>query len=292
LLLDGGNDDLPEGWGLPDGDDKDGVDMEITFTPGLSEAKDGHETTLEKYQRKLKEKKKKRKNQGKQEVVEDSKEPVHDDDFFDGGSGEELEVELGAGRAHKADDMKDRIKSERGRADLGLLSRPLATPEELALIVASDNPNKEPKHFDLKSVLKSERKSKGKRKKNDKYEESNETQEDFVMDVKDERFKVLYEDHTFAVDPTSPQCVHMFTTFKCLHTQNLYYTSFRKTKGMAALLKERSKWQKELRDDGTNTVPTKTSATDLGVNLKSLVESVKRKTANLEHSGAGKRRKL
>ena len=51
---------MPEGWGTGAGEDGASVDMEITFTPGLSAGTgDQDETTLEKYQRKMKEKKKK-----------------------------------------------------------------------------------------------------------------------------------------------------------------------------------------------------------------------------------------
>ena len=71
LLLGGNDDQLPEGWGKDSKDDED-VDMEITFTPGLAESKAGDETTLEKYQRKMKEKRKKRKEEVKEkEKVED-----------------------------------------------------------------------------------------------------------------------------------------------------------------------------------------------------------------------------
>ena len=64
LLLSGNDENLPEGWG---GTSRDKAgEMEITFTPGLSEnPKEGtkkgdekeFETTLERYQRKEKEKK-------------------------------------------------------------------------------------------------------------------------------------------------------------------------------------------------------------------------------------------
>jgi len=233
LLLDGGNDNLPEGWGRHNGDDEDDVDMEITFTPGLNEAKDGHETTLEKYQRKLKEKQKKRKDQAKDKVAEKIKKPGDEDDFFDDGSGEEVEMESGVGRSHKDDN--NRTNSE-GR--IGPSSRPIATPEELALIVASDNPNKEPKHFDLKSVLKSEKKLKGKRKKSKKEaEEDHEIQEDFVIDVKDERFTVLHEDHTFAIDPSSPQCVDCVHPFEYSYSKTTFTTALERQRAWRPYLK-------------------------------------------------------
>jgi hypothetical protein len=70
--------------------------MEITFTPGLTEKKGEDETTLEKYQRKLKEKRKKRKEEAretaKEKEVQMKKKPKQPlDDFFDADSESEEE---------------------------------------------------------------------------------------------------------------------------------------------------------------------------------------------------------
>jgi len=79
LLLTGGGDELPEGWDRGQEEDEGDVDMEITFTPGLIESKAAaDETTLDKYQRKMREKRKKKKT----EVVEKGGEA---DEFFDAG---------------------------------------------------------------------------------------------------------------------------------------------------------------------------------------------------------------
>jgi len=230
--------------------------MEITFTPGLSESKGKEgkeETTLEKYQRKMKEKKKRRKEEGKE------KEKVQkgiEDDFF------------------AADESTD---DENGGEDdnEGSPSREThSTAEELALLAASDNPSGEPKHFDMKAVLKAE-KSKGKRRNRVRVKKGEvqdfELQEDFSIDVKDERFKALHEDHTFAIDPSNPH--------------------FKKTKGMSALLEERAKRQREKRLDSGITAPASESNSISQSNLKNLVESVKRKSTAAE-GGFGKRRKL
>jgi hypothetical protein len=176
LLLGGNEDEMPEGWGA-DEENLGDVDMEITFTPALSKkVGEGDETTLERYQRKVREKRKKRKD----EMVkgEEGK-----DEFFE-ASGE---------------DEKKRDRKE-------------ATAAELALLVASDKPTDEPKHFNIRSVIKSERskKRKGKGKKRMDKEDEDEAQESFVMNVKDERFKALFEDHQFAVDPSNPQYVFSF----------------------------------------------------------------------------------
>ena len=195
LLLAGDDHELPEGWGTGEETQPRDVDMEITFTPGLSDLKDveKEETTLEKYERKMKEKRKRRKNEQKEKPVVVKNQGMEigaDDDFFDAGGDEQ----------HNTVERSKRAKSKK------------TTAEQLALLVASDNPNDEPKHFNMKSVLKAENKSKGKGKKSKKKGDldDNEIQEDFAIDINDDRFKALHEDHTFAIDPSNPQCVSAY----------------------------------------------------------------------------------
>ncbi|KAF9822120.1 hypothetical protein IEO21_00114 [Rhodonia placenta] len=255
-LLLGGGDDLPEGWGQSKGEgDEDDIDMEITFTPGLSNANEGREeTTLEKYQRKMKEKKKKRKEEVKERDADEQadKETGARDDFFAGGSEDE-----GAESGVHGEGEKE--------------ERHISTAEELALLAASDNVDGEAKHFNMKAVLKAEKKQKLKKKRGKKaaLEEENELQEDFNIDLKDERFKAVHDDHAFAIDPSNPR--------------------FKKTKSMAALLGERSKRQKE-KTGADVPVTAKRQDTAGKDSLKSLVESVKRKSAAAEQQ-PGKRRK-
>ncbi|KAF8905527.1 hypothetical protein CPB84DRAFT_1844934 [Gymnopilus junonius] len=264
LLLGGNQEAMPEGWG--DDDNAEDVDMEITFTPGLSDKKSPEdETTLERYQRKMKEKKKKR----KEEVKEVVKEKKQEDEFFEPDSEGETE------RADKGKSQKDRTqKSRNAEPDQESPSRTKATAEELALLVTSDNHTAEPKHFNLKSVIKAEKQKKRKKGKKGKAEDDNEAQEDFVMDVKDERFKALFENHQFAIDPTNPQ--------------------FKKTKAMTTLLEERQKRIREQRGsrDGVVSKIAKSITGNSANGLQSLVESVKRKSANIDTPGQGKRRKL
>jgi hypothetical protein len=202
LLLGGGNEDLPEGWGRENqkGDD---VDMEITFTPGLSEAKgDQDETTLEKYQRKMREKRKKRK-EGKGKAAEQGgKDAGAEDDFFDVESGDDSKNNP-EGQSRKE---KKRKATKDGDPSPNAIAKSPATPKELELLIAADNPNAEPKHFNMKSILKAEKSLKRKGKKGKKaVENDNEIQEDFAINVEDERFKALHENHTFAIDPSNPQ---------------------------------------------------------------------------------------
>jgi len=150
---------------------------------------------------------------------------------------------------------------------------------ELALLARSDNPHGVPAHFDMKAVLKAEKrankmKSRHKSKKRDKNDVDDgpgETQDDFVIDVHDTRFTAIHEDHQFAIDPT--------------HSQ------FKKTKSMATLLNERSKRQKSKpHSDYSGRSQGSTLQNSRG--LQSLVESVKRKSSAVDHGGLGKRRKL
>ncbi|KAH9081903.1 hypothetical protein EDB83DRAFT_2503096 [Lactarius deliciosus] len=254
LLLEGSNHDLPEGWAgskLNDlGDDGD-VDMEVTFRPALTGGKDEDETTLGRYQRKMREKRKKR----RKDLQEGIEGEPSTDDFFTRGEGEE--------------DSDSVPRSARGKVKGGKRSesRSFSTKEELSLLVAPDRLDSEPKHFDMAAVIKAEKgarkKHKGRKKKNDNDE--NEVQDNFVIDVKDERFTALHEDHAFAIDPSHP--------------------NFKKTKSMSALLEERSK---------RKTPGDQARAASQGVTrqtLSSLVESVKRKGVTVGDSGT-KRRKL
>lgn len=194
LLLGGGN-DLPEGWNDGEGRDEGGrdVDMEVTFTPGLSSLKeDKDETTLEKYQRKLRDKRKKKKEQS--EKPADNEKDTVEDDFFAAASDDE-ENRL-ASSIKKSGKEKKLVKESK--------PKDIATEEDLSRLVASSAT--EPRHFNLKSVIKAE-KLKGKKlrkgKKN-KLDEA-ELQEDFSINVDDDRFTAVHDDNDFAIDPSNPQ---------------------------------------------------------------------------------------
>ncbi|KAH9950404.1 hypothetical protein B0H21DRAFT_533803 [Amylocystis lapponica] len=277
LLLSGGDDDqMPEGWSKGHDDGDGDVDMEITFMPGLSGAKDvdHDETTLEKYQRKMKEKKKRRKEETKEKEKPDGSSAV--DDFFATASGgESVDVEDGEeeeAQASRSKRDKRQAKRKGKDNDADPPTRTESTAEELALLAASDNVNGEPNHFNMKAVLKAEKK-RGKKKKGKTVDDGdNELQEDFAINVKDERFKAVHDDHAFAIDPSNPH--------------------FKKTKSMSALLEERSKRQKK-HSGPKDPVATQSGESIASGSLKSLVESVKRKSAAAaEQPRMGKRRKV
>ncbi|GJE99497.1 hypothetical protein PsYK624_157610 [Phanerochaete sordida] len=281
LLLGGGDDTLPEGWNNGASDDEGDVDMEVTFTPALSEQKNEEDlTTIEKYARKMKEKKKRKEEvkaaREEKDEPKKGKSKALDDDFFAADSsdegGDESDPEPKKGKKGKKE------KGKKARKDAEDEPEPQdkkvkSTAEELALVAISDNPSAEPKHFDMKAVLKAE-KAKGKKRKGKKRDAGAdaepELQEDFAIDVADARFAAVHEDHTFAIDPSNPH--------------------FKKTKSMAALLDERAKRQRGQRD-GRDAPAQKTDDAPSGRGLQSLVESVKRKSAAAQ-GGVGKRRKV
>lgn len=205
LLLDGNDHALPEGWNNED--DRD-LDMEITFTPGLSEQKgDEDETTVEKYKRKMREKRKKdkevrtEKKKAKEGHKAAKKSENQDDEFFNFGSDSEAVAEETASVSDTA-------------ANHRIPSTTKATAGELALDTTSGNTTgPEPKHFNIKTILKAEKGKKRKkgRGKEHRKDEENELQEEFKIDVQDGRFKALHEDHQFAIDPTNPQCVVLYS---------------------------------------------------------------------------------
>ena len=153
---------------------------------------------------------------GKEEKEGKKKKGV-DDDFFAQDSDEDEE---GEDRKSKKERSKSKNGKKGGRdetengsdSETEIDSRRPATEAELELLVAPDDTQDSGgihNHFDMKSIIKAE-KTKGKskkfkNKKRNKQGEEEELQEDFQIDVKDDRFKALHEDHTFAIDPSNPQ---------------------------------------------------------------------------------------
>ncbi|WOO76625.1 Pre-rRNA-processing protein esf1 [Vanrija pseudolonga] len=163
-------------------------DVEITFRPGLSVAKAAEPetddmTTLEKYQRRMKEKKAKKKEELELKRAEkegrDGKkvERKAADDFFgDDDSGAEDEPAVGKARS--------------------------PDPEDLGLV---DDPTH---HFSLKDHLAAEKDAGKKKRKRNKKKAAREVElgpEGFKVDVADPRFSAMYDEASFALDPTHPK---------------------------------------------------------------------------------------
>ncbi|TXT15582.1 hypothetical protein VHUM_00085 [Vanrija humicola] len=167
----------------------DADDVEITFRPGLSVAKAAEPetddmTTLEKYQRRMKEKKARKKEElelrraekeGRDGKTETKKAK---DDFFGDDSGGE--------------DGEDGEPAEHNRSptpDIGLVDDPTH-------------------HFSLKDHLAAEKDAGKKKRKRSKKKAAREVElgpEGFTVDVADPRFAAMYDEASFALDPTHPK---------------------------------------------------------------------------------------
>lgn len=182
-----------------EGEDEE-VDMEITFDPGLSEGvektEEHEETTIEKVARKEKERRKARKQKLKELKNNAQKE------------------------------KKDKLKSLKGKKHNDSTEGDASTAKskaELELLMMDDEDDTETginkkAHFNMKEILRSEKE----KSKKGKYQDKRRIVEDnFKPDLNDPRFKEVFEDHDFAIDPSRPE--------------------FKETPAMKEILKERSK---------------------------------------------------
>lgn len=198
-------------------------DMEITFAPALNEKaeeSEGEENTIEKYKRKEKERKMRKKAA---KAAEDEEEPNEkeeagfDDTFFEedanmmaafeahgeGASSDAAEVSAPSKKSKKAAKAeKDALRADEERKKA-----------ELELLVDDDSAGEGPgKHFDMTDIMRAEKdersgkKSRSARRKMAKAAAKNgPVQDAFAIDVKDDRFSNLHQDHQFALDPSNPR---------------------------------------------------------------------------------------
>ncbi|KAL2121144.1 hypothetical protein VTJ04DRAFT_5171 [Mycothermus thermophilus] len=249
-------------------------EMEITFTPALSgkpEKKEEEETTIEKYKRKERERKERRKakalakKQGLDpdavlEQQDQAQEPVEDLGFDDPFFTTEP-VKPSKSALRKEERMRKRAAREKEEAENA------AQKAQLELLMADENGGADHlDHFDMREIAKAE-KLKGKKKKKGKkglQEDRGGLQQDFQMDVNDPRFKAVFENHEFAIDPSNPK--------------------FKATEGMKKVLEEGRKKRKagagddspDAKRERRDSKKAKPDDGDFG-ELASLVESVKKK---------------
>ncbi|KAJ1986053.1 pre-rRNA-processing protein esf1 [Coemansia spiralis] len=223
-------------------------DMEITFTPGLSEAASArldadraledeaegraNETTIERFRRVKKERRdrwkemQKSKKSGKSKRVDDDNlisdselDPKVAGDSFFTYSDAEHDAEPASGAASvmsKSNKKKGTRESKYERKQ-----RIEAEAKERAqLELLLDGAEAGRKHFDISEIIKAE-KNKGKKGKHGKKVD---IQDDFKLNPSDPRFSALFESHSFAIDPNNP--------------------NFKKTKAMKDLLNESRKRRK------------------------------------------------
>lgn len=264
--------------------DEDEGDMEITFTPGLSEAagalvkekesENKEETTIEKYVRKQKEKRQKKK-EAKQSTKKADEESDLDDetanDPFFKEAMEEMEEE-GFGKT----ETKKEKKNKKKRASKQEREEKARERAELELLMDDDGKSE---GFNMKDVLKREKLEKKKKGKKSKLAEMGE--DDFEIDVNDPRFSAVQESHHFAIDPTNPQ----FKKTKSM--QKLISARQNKLKETSETVKD--EWKKENKPNNSNTTSTESSQPKSS--LQQLVASVKRKSTANKQSGARKNAK-
>lgn len=145
-----------------------------------------------------------------------------DDDFFaddgrdpfatlDAGEDSGDEIGVSSKKKGKKVDKGKMSKAERRRAKEAEEETNKQAQAELALLVDSDKEDDGSKHFDMRTILKAEKNAGKKARKGKKgkkaAEEEKPAEDNFKIDLKDDRFKSLHEDYDFAIDPTSNRCV-------------------------------------------------------------------------------------
>ncbi|KAM3489688.1 hypothetical protein MY3957_007031 [Beauveria namnaoensis] len=218
-------------------------EMQITFTPALSEVKatksaeDGEETTIEKYKRKERERKERKREAARARRAGANGETAaagSDDD--EGGAtmtfnnndngGEDLGFNdpFFTSEAPAAASKSSIRKAERLQKREARLAASAADAEErahLSKVMAEDDAEggataAHLDHFDMKEILRAEKqqrkkaKAKGKAKKAaaaalEEKGGAAELQGDFEMDVEDARFQAVFNSHEYAIDPSHPK---------------------------------------------------------------------------------------
>ncbi|KAF2148928.1 hypothetical protein K461DRAFT_231927, partial [Myriangium duriaei CBS 260.36] len=221
-------------------------DMQVTFTSGLSSAREGgvfenspprDETTRERYVRKEKERKARRREKAKSKrdgteekegeesgsdvgAASSAEDKGFDDPFFNEDA--EAPSKSKKEKLRKADRLAKR-DAKRAEAE-----RKAGEKAELQALMDEEG-GEGMAHFDMKAEAKAAKLArKGKKKKKGKVEEESVAPE--PIETADPRFARLYESHEFAIDPTNPR--------------------FSKTPGMQSLMEEGRKRRRNAVEDG------------------------------------------
>ena len=214
-------------------------EVEITFTPGLSEAanemmkneEDGNETTIESYLRKKKEKRLAKKAEKKAKKAA----TTADEDKQDKPVGKYAQTYSDDDDVHMADDpyfanalneLSDdeaatavgKPKPANKQAAKKLSAEEMAEQEreraELDLLMLDDgngiSKDGNERHFNMKDIIKAEKMAGGKKKHRGKKRKAQDMSlgtGDFRVDVDDPRFAAIYKDPQFAIDPSNPKFI-------------------------------------------------------------------------------------
>ncbi|KAI0098124.1 hypothetical protein F4776DRAFT_650826 [Hypoxylon sp. NC0597] len=212
-------------------------DMQVTFTAALMDGKDrkkkepdAEETTIEKYKRKERERKARKKekalakrNGESNEADDDNAGEPQDDLGFDDPFFTTEEPVKKSKHAEKKEERRRRREEKEAEA-----AENAAQKAQLERLMADDSKEaaEHLDHFDMNEITRAEKQRSKKHKKKGKkdVEDHGGLQEGFEMDVKDDRFKAVFDSHEFAIDPSNPK--------------------FKATQGMKQLLEERRKKRK------------------------------------------------
>lgn len=281
------------------------VEMEVTWEPGLKQTtekllkkkeEEKDSTTWEKYLMKKKEKKQKKREEKKMKSKEDKQESqtkgklnkidkeadiddgeaaFSDDDLPGGVDMSEFTDELGGdtkakkGKKKKKKKVVEKLTEEEKKEK--------ATQEAELSLLMMDEKEDDRRHFNLKDLVEentTKKKKKKKFKKKDLLKDKVKSEDDFKVNVEDERFTAMYSSHMYNLDPTAPE--------------------YKRTKGMEAIVNEKLKRSKHHRDQsgssrkrdnqGDVTEPPSKVKRDSNhgqeASLQSLIKSVKTKTQN------------
>lgn len=265
-------------------------EMQITFTPALSgkaaakEVQD--ETTIEKYARKERERKEQKREKARArregrdpdaapgapepQTAEAGEDLGFDDPFFTTENPDKAATKSSIRKEERLKKRQAREAEEKQKSAERAKLELLMEDDADATAASAGGGTKGMSHFDMSEILKDEKrkgkKLKGKKAKQqaakDAENSKNLLQEGFEMDVDDERFKAVFEDHEYAIDPSNPK--------------------FKATSGMKKLLeKGRSKRRRTdegVADDGPSKGSKKAKGAAGSGDLAGLVESVKRKS--------------
>ncbi|XP_070408773.1 ESF1 homolog isoform X3 [Nothobranchius furzeri] len=255
-----------------------GMEMEITWVPGLKETTEklvkkkleatDKLTPWEGFLQKKKEKKKQKSSERKQEAADDEfsdDELPPDVDLRDPFFTEELSAS--GDRTDVKKKRKDKKKKrEEAEEDEELEKR----KAEMALLMEDDVDETKHKHFNYEKIVEQQNLSKKKRKKLLKKGEEL-LEDDFQVDVKDPRFQAVFTSHLFNLDPSHP--------------------SFRKTKATQSILEEK---QRRRQEEATPTQINQQEAAEtkqgddsarktvMDPSLSLLVKSIKTKTEQFQ----------
>ncbi|KAK9776774.1 putative NUC153 domain-containing protein [Seiridium cardinale] len=196
-------------------------EMEMTFTlddeDGAAKKQaspDREETTVEKYMRKEREKKARKRERAlsKREGAADTAEPEEQEVQQEGDLGFDdpfFTTEEPAAASKSTQRKEERLKKRQLKE--AEAQRTAEEKAHLEKVMGKDSKKGSVGHFNMAEISRAEKQKlkKGKSKKKQKeVEDQGGLQDDFSVDVGDNRFKAVFDSHEYAIDPSNPK----FTT--------------------------------------------------------------------------------